>query len=72
MRFFVGLLVATALPNSGPSHDGLGGDISPSRHAGCHTREHGTTFAGGLPFQAQFGTVYSTNITPDKETGIGT
>jgi mono/diheme cytochrome c family protein len=24
-----------------------------------------------LPFNAQFGTVYSTNITPDKETGIG-
>lgn len=39
--------------------------------AGCHTREHGPAFAGGLPFQARFGTVYSTNITPDRKTGIG-
>jgi len=39
--------------------------------AGCHTREHGASYAGGLPFQAQFGTVYSTNITPDPDTGIG-
>ncbi|HVV26334.1 MAG TPA: cytochrome c [Rhizomicrobium sp.] len=39
--------------------------------AGCHTRAHGPAFAGGLPFHAQFGTVYSTNITPDRETGIG-
>ena len=27
--------------------------------------------AGGLPFVTQFGTIYSTNITPDDETGIG-
>jgi mono/diheme cytochrome c family protein len=39
--------------------------------AGCHTRPHGSAFAGGLPFNAQFGTVYSTNITPDRQTGIG-
>lgn len=39
--------------------------------AGCHTRPKGAGFAGGLPFNAQFGTVYSTNITPDPETGIG-
>lgn len=39
--------------------------------AGCHTRPKGAAFAGGLPFNAQFGTVYSTNITPDPQTGIG-
>lgn len=39
--------------------------------AGCHTAPHGPAFAGGLPFHAQFGTVYSTNITPDRDTGIG-
>jgi mono/diheme cytochrome c family protein len=39
--------------------------------AGCHTQPHGPAYAGGLPFNAQFGTVYSTNITPDPETGIG-
>jgi len=39
--------------------------------AGCHTKPNGPAFAGGLPFHAQFGTVYSTNITPDRQTGIG-
>src|SRR4051812_8716040 len=40
--------------------------------AGCHTAPHQPAFTGGLAFTAQFGTVYSTNITPDRETGIGT
>src|SRR5690606_26306043 len=39
--------------------------------ASCHTREGGAPFAGGLPFETPFGTLYSTNITPDVETGIG-
>jgi mono/diheme cytochrome c family protein len=39
--------------------------------AGCHSAAHKPAFSGGLPFTASFGTVYSTNITPDKETGIG-
>jgi len=37
----------------------------------CHTASGGKTFAGGLAFNLPFGTLYSTNITPDKETGIG-
>jgi mono/diheme cytochrome c family protein len=37
----------------------------------CHTAENGTPFAGGLAFVLPFGTIYSTNITPDVETGIG-
>jgi cytochrome c5 len=39
----------------------------------CHTNapEKGKPFAGGLPMKTPFGTVYSPNITPDKETGIG-
>jgi mono/diheme cytochrome c family protein len=39
--------------------------------AGCHTRAHGAPYTGGVAFHAQFGTVYSTNITPDRATGIG-
>lgn len=39
--------------------------------AGCHTGMHGAAFTGGLPFDTPFGTIYSTNITPDKVTGIG-
>jgi len=38
---------------------------------GCHTTPRGKQFAGGLAFKLPFGTLYSTNITPDKETGIG-
>ncbi|HLS51815.1 MAG TPA: cytochrome c, partial [Burkholderiaceae bacterium] len=37
----------------------------------CHTADSGPTNAGGLGLETPFGTIYSTNITPDKETGIG-
>jgi mono/diheme cytochrome c family protein len=37
----------------------------------CHTRQGGRPFAGGYALPTPFGTIYSTNITPDPETGIG-
>ncbi len=37
----------------------------------CHTVEGGEPYAGGLGLETPFGTVYTTNITPDPETGIG-
>jgi mono/diheme cytochrome c family protein len=37
----------------------------------CHTAPGGAPFAGGRAFVLPFGTMYSTNITPDAETGIG-
>jgi mono/diheme cytochrome c family protein len=37
----------------------------------CHTAKGGQKFAGGYPMQTPFGVLYSTNITPDPETGIG-
>ena len=37
----------------------------------CHTSPDGKPYAGGFAFSLPFGTLYSTNITPDKETGIG-
>ena len=37
----------------------------------CHTTKDGAPFAGGLALNLPFGTLYSPNITPDKETGIG-
>jgi mono/diheme cytochrome c family protein len=39
--------------------------------AACHTAEGGAPYAGGRAFVLPFGTLYSTNITPDKDTGIG-
>jgi mono/diheme cytochrome c family protein len=37
----------------------------------CHTGAGGQSYAGGLAIPLPFGMLYSTNITPDKETGIG-
>jgi mono/diheme cytochrome c family protein len=37
----------------------------------CHTAAGGKEYAGGLGFKLPFGMLYSTNITSDKETGIG-
>ena len=37
----------------------------------CHTIPKGTAHAGARAFPIPFGTVYSTNITQDKETGLG-
>ena len=49
--------------------------------AGCHTNAPGTgangspisppAFAGSLPMNSPFGTIYSSNITPDPRFGIG-
>jgi mono/diheme cytochrome c family protein len=39
--------------------------------AACHNAPNGKPFAGGLPFTLPFGTIYSTNITADREAGIG-
>jgi mono/diheme cytochrome c family protein len=39
----------------------------------CHTAPSGNSppFAGGYPLHAIFGTIYSPNLTPDRQTGIG-
>jgi mono/diheme cytochrome c family protein len=37
----------------------------------CHTKAGGQAFAGGLKLATPIGAVYSSNITPDLETGIG-
>ena len=37
----------------------------------CHTAPGGKTNTGGLPMASPFGTIFTTNITPDPETGIG-
>jgi cytochrome c5 len=38
----------------------------------CHSAKDTPAFAGAYPMQTPFGVLYSPNITPDKETGIGT
>ncbi|MEZ5606061.1 MAG: molybdopterin cofactor-binding domain-containing protein [Burkholderiaceae bacterium] len=39
--------------------------------AQCHTADERQPLAGGLAMDTPFGTVHSTNITPDAQTGIG-
>lgn len=39
--------------------------------AACHTTKGGAPFTGGYPIKSPFGTIYSSNITPDPEHGIG-
>ncbi len=39
--------------------------------AACHTMPGSAPFAGGYAFQLPIGTLYSSNITPDKTNGIG-
>jgi mono/diheme cytochrome c family protein len=38
---------------------------------GCHTEPGKPANSGGRKYEGPFGTVYSTNITPDPKTGIG-
>src|SRR5882762_5695637 len=37
----------------------------------CHTKANGVINAGGRAIETPFGIIYSTNITPDVETGLG-
>ena len=39
--------------------------------AACHTARGGAAFAGGKAISTPFGTVYTSNITPDTASGIG-
>ncbi|MDM0111879.1 cytochrome c [Variovorax sp. J22R133] len=39
--------------------------------AGCHTTRGGKPYAGGLGISTPFGTIYSSNLTPDEKNGIG-
>jgi mono/diheme cytochrome c family protein len=39
--------------------------------AACHTKPGGQTLAGGYALVTPLGTIYSTNITPDRDNGIG-
>lgn len=38
----------------------------------CHTRDGGEAMAGGLGMNTPFGIIYTPNLTPDRDTGIGT
>ncbi len=58
--------LATQKPSRGRYLVGAGDCVA------CHTAIGGDAFAGGRAIETPFGRVYSTNITPDAATGIGT
>lgn len=62
-----------AAPNLGGAGDaGRGAELAAlAGGCGCHTPEHGPVGAGGVEIETPFGVFYSTNITSDREAGIG-
>lgn len=51
---------------------GAGGLVARAADcAACHTTPGGQPFAGGRAIDSPFGPIYATNITPDKQAGIG-
>lgn len=55
-----------------PALVALGAQLAAAGNcAACHTVAGGPAFAGGLGLETGFGLAYSTNITPDAQTGIG-
>jgi mono/diheme cytochrome c family protein len=69
-RMAVGFAFAALCSNALAQDDGkyltILGDC-----AGCHTKAGGQLYAGGRAMISPFGTFYTSNITPDRETGIG-
>jgi mono/diheme cytochrome c family protein len=68
-----GLATAGTTPASdGPAEIALGAYLARAGDcAACHSVPGKPDFSGGLPMHSPLGTIYSTNITPDLETGIG-
>jgi mono/diheme cytochrome c family protein len=72
------LLVGRVQAATAPSSDAAAAEIERGQYlarigdcVSCHTRRGGAPFAGGRSLHTPFGIVYSANITPDGETGIG-
>jgi alcohol dehydrogenase (quinone), cytochrome c subunit len=75
---FCGLLLLLAVSAS-RADESVGPPGSPGEYlaragdcVACHSVPGGSGFAGGLKMGSPLGAIYSTNITPDLETGIGT
>jgi mono/diheme cytochrome c family protein len=76
----IGLLVAVwGSPAAAQGTPASAAEVARGRYVfgatggcGCHTVPKGRVNAGGRRYDGPFGTVYSTNITPDRQTGIGT
>jgi mono/diheme cytochrome c family protein len=63
------MLASSALAAGNPSRGKMVFTLAAG--CNCHTAEHGPVGAGGAEVATPFGTFYGSNITPDRETGIG-
>ena len=68
------LVVAVVPPASAAAADVARGKyvFAAAGGCGCHTEPKKPANSGGRKYDGPFGTVYSSNITPDRQTGIGT
>lgn len=75
----LGLIVGALAVASGPALAQDAAEVARGKYifgaaggCGCHTVKDQAANAGGRKYAGPFGTVYSSNITPDRQTGIGT
>ncbi|MDP5030369.1 MAG: c-type cytochrome [Paraglaciecola sp.] len=55
-----------------PQEIALGKTLASAGYCGtCHTAPDGQQYAGNYQMHTEFGTIYTSNITPDEKTGIG-
>ncbi|TDR23755.1 cytochrome c [Marinicella litoralis] len=65
-------MAANSLPTYDPAVIERGRQMAAAGYcAVCHTEQGGAPYAGNYAMETGFGTIYSTNITPDREQGIG-
>jgi mono/diheme cytochrome c family protein len=67
----LGLLILSCAATAGEQEDRGKYLVQAADCQPCHTKEGGQAWAGGRAIGTPFGTLYSANLTPDKETGIG-
>ena len=67
------LLLLAPVPAAAQAEDGARGRyvFGAAGGCGCHTVKDQPVNSGGRKYQGPFGVVYSSNITPDRQTGIG-
>lgn len=82
MKTLLSLCTGLSLLGAGVCHaagDGSFETVEKGRYlavlgdcAACHTAKADQPYAGGVPIETPFGRLVGANITPDRETGIGT
>ena len=77
-KLSIALLVLAALSTAAKAQDKSSDVVARGEYlaragdcTACHTAPEGHLFAGGRAMPTPFGTLYTSNITPDPDTGIG-